>query len=184
MRALWAGETVTMRGHTTTRDARLYTRAVRPPLLFGAALSAETARRVGTWADGLITVAGPRQVMKDVVDAFRLTAGADKPMCLQVAVSFAPTDQEAIEAAFDEWRHCALDRDQLADLASPAAFDRATADSTIEQVLARVRASADIERQVGWLREDAALGFERIYLHNVARRHQQLFIDACAARLF
>jgi hypothetical protein len=33
------------------------------------------------------------------------------------------------------------------------------------------------------LREDAAMGFERIYLHNVARDHQERFIEAIAPEL-
>jgi coenzyme F420-dependent glucose-6-phosphate dehydrogenase len=183
MRALWAGETVTLRGHTITTDARLYSRAAQPPLVFGAALSAETARWVGTWADGLITVAGPRSGMKEVVDAFRETAGQAKPMCLQVALSFAPSDREATQAALDQWRHCGLDGDQLADLRTPAAFDAASAGVSADQVLSRVRVSADLERHKQWLREDMELGFDRIYLHNVAREHQDFFIDAAAGWL-
>src|SRR3712207_6868001 len=38
-------------------------------------------------------------------------------------------------------------------------------------------------RQLGWLEEDAAMGFDGVYLHNVAREHQEAFIDACAAHV-
>src|SRR5204862_140099 len=130
-----------------------------PPLLLGAALTAETARWVGAWADGLITVAGPRADMHAVVDAFREGGGATKPVFLQVTVSFAPTDNECVAAAYEQWRQCALTPAQLADLASPAAFDRACANASINDVLSHVRASADIQRHIGWLQEDAALGF-------------------------
>jgi coenzyme F420-dependent glucose-6-phosphate dehydrogenase len=178
MRALWAGDTVSLRGHTTTEDARLYSRPACPPPVLGAALSVETAQSVGRWADGLITVAGPRDAMRAVVDAFRSTAGDRKPMYLQVALSFAPTDREAAAIACEQWRHCGLDGDQLADLATPAAFDRACAAVTDAQVLSRIRASADIDRQVAWLDEDREMGFERAYLHNVAPRHVERLIDA------
>jgi hypothetical protein len=40
-----------------------------------------------------------------------------------------------------------------------------------------------VNRHVDWLHEDSALGFERIFLHNVAREHQERFIDACGTRL-
>jgi coenzyme F420-dependent glucose-6-phosphate dehydrogenase len=183
MRALWAGETVSMRGHTTTSSARLYSRPADPPLLLGAALTAETARWVATWADGLITVAGPRGNLRAVVDAFREGGGATKLVFLQVTVSFARTDDECVAAASEQWRHCALTAAQLADLATPAAFDHACAGVTIEDVLSRVRASADIRRQLAWLQEDAALGVDRIYLHNVARAHQARFIEACGTHL-
>jgi coenzyme F420-dependent glucose-6-phosphate dehydrogenase len=183
MRALWAGETVTLRGHTTTSAARLYSRPAAPPLLFGAALTAETARWVGSWADGLITVAGPRADMCAVVDAFRHGGGAMKPMVLQVTMSFARTDDECVAAAYDQWRQCALTPAQLADLDGPVAFDRACANVAIADVLSHVRASADIQRHIGWLADDAALGFDRIYLHNVASAYQERFIQACGTHL-
>jgi coenzyme F420-dependent glucose-6-phosphate dehydrogenase len=183
IRALWAGETVTTRGRVITQAARLYSRPARAPLLLGAALTAATARRVGSWADGLITVAGPRDRMRAVVDAFREGAGDDKPLFLQVTVSFARTYDEAASAAYHQWRHCAVTTAQLADLPSPAAFDRACIHVDRRDVLSKVRASSDIDRHVDWLREDCALGFERIYLHNVAWKHQERFIEACADRV-
>lgn len=183
IRALWAGETVSLRGHITVAGARLYSRPERPPLLLGAALTPETAKRVGQWGDGLITVAGSRDSMRAVVDAFREGGGASKPMFLQVTLSFAPTDDEAVDAAYDQWRHCAVSATQLADIATPADFDRASHGADPSSVLEKVRASADIEQHLAWLHEDASLGFDRIYLHNVARAHQELFIDACGTRL-
>jgi coenzyme F420-dependent glucose-6-phosphate dehydrogenase len=183
MRALWAGKTVSLRGITTTSDARLYSRPADPPLLLGAALTAETARWVGSWADGLVTVAGPPAHMRAVVDAFREGGGANKPLFLQVTLSFARTDEECVAAAFEQWRQCALTPAQLADLPSPAEFDRACANVPIGDVLSHVRASADIQQHIAWLREDAALGFDRIYLHNVSRAHQLHFIEACGTHL-
>ena len=183
IRALWAGETVTTRGSVVTETARLYSRPQHLPLLLGAALTAGTARWVGSWADGLITVAGPRDDMRRVVDAFRESAGDAKPMFLQATLSFARTDEEAAWAAHDQWRHCALPAAQLADLPSPAAFDRATADVDSHAVLSKVRVSSDIGRHLSWLQQDHDLGFERIYLHNVARDHHERFIEACAEQV-
>jgi coenzyme F420-dependent glucose-6-phosphate dehydrogenase len=182
IRALWAGETVSSAGHVTVRDARIYVRPSSAPLLIGAAISAETARWVGEWADGLITVARPREELRQVVDAFR-ESGGSKPMFLQVALSYAPTDEAATAAAMDQWRQAALSADQIADLASPAEFDDATRAVEPSKVLASVRTSSDIRRHLEWLREDAALGFDRVFVHNVARDHQERFIDECGRHL-
>jgi hypothetical protein len=138
---------------------------------------------VASWADGLITAAGPRDAMRAIVDAFREGGGDGKSMFLQATVSFAPSEEEAAAAAYDEWRQCALSPVELADLRSPAEFDTACADAPMTDVLARVRASGEIERHAEWLHEDLALGFDRIYLHNVARRHQEHFIEACGMHL-
>jgi probable non-F420 flavinoid oxidoreductase len=183
MRALWAGETASMRSHIVADEVRLHVRPPAPPLVVGAALTPETARWMGGWTDALVTVAQDRDTMRAVVDAFRTGGGASKPMFLQVALSYAPTDAEAAAAAFDQWRHCVLPSVQLAELPSPAAFDCACATASMDDVAARVRISADLARHAAWLQEDAAMGFERIYLHNVARDHQDAFIEQCATHL-
>jgi alkanesulfonate monooxygenase SsuD/methylene tetrahydromethanopterin reductase-like flavin-dependent oxidoreductase (luciferase family) len=149
----------------------------------GAALSPETARWVGSWADGLITVAGRRDDMRAVVDAFRESAGHNKPMFLQAAVWFAPTDEEAACAAHDQWRHCLLTATQLADLPSPSAIDEATADVAACGVMSKVRVSSNVHRHLEWFHQDRDMGFERIYMHNVARDYQEHFIEACANHL-
>ena len=94
------------------------------------------------------------------------------------------TSQEAAQAAaLDQWRHCAVSSEQLADLASPAAFDLACASASEAEVLRVVRASPDIDRHIAWLHDDAELGFDRIYLHNVARDHQAAFLHASGEHL-
>ena len=183
MRRLWAGETVSIDDHVRAAEARLYVQGIRPPVVVGAALTVETARWMGTWADALVTVPGPRDHMRAVVDGFRAAGGAAKPIFLQTAVSYAPTESAAAAAAHDQWRHCVLTSQQLSDLPTPLAFDRESASASVADVARRVRVSADIERHVAWLHEDAELGFERIYLHNVAREHQEAFIDVCGTRI-
>jgi alkanesulfonate monooxygenase SsuD/methylene tetrahydromethanopterin reductase-like flavin-dependent oxidoreductase (luciferase family) len=156
---------------------------MRPPLIFGAALTVDTARRAAGWADGLITVPGPRHTMRAIVEAFREGAGAARPIYLQVPLSFAPTEAEARAAAYDQWRQVVLSPEQLADLRSPEEFDAATAAVTADDVAAKMRVSADLLRHVAWLQEDAELGYEHIYLHNVAIAHQECFIEQMASAL-
>jgi probable non-F420 flavinoid oxidoreductase len=183
MRRLWAGATVTTSGHVTMQETRLYVRSPQPPLLVAAALTPATARWAATWADGLITVAGPRDGMRRVVDAFREGGGVGKPLFLQAALSYAPSEGQAIRAAHVEWRQAALDGEALANLTTPADFDAACEGASPADVVTRVRASADISQHLEWILEDCDLGFDRIYLHNVARAHQDEFIDLCGTRL-
>jgi probable non-F420 flavinoid oxidoreductase len=182
MRALWAGDTVTHRGLVTVKDARLYSRPSTPPLLAGAALTPETARWVGSWADALITVPGSRDAMRALRDAFRAGGGEGKPMWLQVALSMAATDDESARIACAHWRHAALSPPQLADLETPKRMEDASERIPPDVILRSVRASADVERQLAWLREDLEMGFARIYLHNVNPDHHRFF-EAFAGRL-
>lgn len=64
LRALWAGEQVNCDGLITIRNARLYTRSTRPPKLFGAATTAETATWIGRWADGLLTTGSEHEELR------------------------------------------------------------------------------------------------------------------------
>jgi probable non-F420 flavinoid oxidoreductase len=182
MRALWAGETVRVRGAARS-EARLYSKPTSPPPLFGAALTPETAYWMGSWADGLITAGGSAESASRLVDAFHQGGGAGKPVFLQVTVSFAPAQEEAEAAAYDQWRHCVLDARQLADLAAPRDFDRASARASRSDVLTLVHASCDIRSHVDALLELAAVGFDRIYVHNVARHYQRQFLDAISPHL-
>lgn len=183
MKALWAGQTVSMDGAVRVASARVYSTPSRAPLLIAAALTPATAQWAASWADGLITVAAEHETMNAIVDAFNGSGGEGKPLFLQVPLSYAPTDAEALHAAHDQWRHGVLPSHLLADLATPAAFDRASAHASPSDVSAIVRTSSNIEQHIDWLHRDLELGFERVYLHNVARAFQDHFIDACGSRL-
>ena len=124
-RALFAGETVTHRGRVTVVEAKLYSRPERNVPLIGAAVTEGTAAFVGTWADGLLTTAGGDvEMTRRVVASFREVAGDDKPIYLQHALSWAPTQDEAVAQALDQWGPVAAGGEVNWDLRRPADFDR------------------------------------------------------------
>lgn len=176
IRALWAGETVTHRGRFTVEDAVLYTQPETPPQVVGAAVTAETARWVAEWADALITVDRPVEQLREVVDAFRGGGGADKPMYLQLQLSFAPTEEEALRSAHAEWGTNILDSRVLTDLRMPRDFEAAARYVRPEDMHGPVRVSHEPAQHAAWIRETLDLGFERVYLHNV-HRDQRRFIE-------
>ena len=104
IRALLAGEEVSHDGLVRVNRARLWTLPTVSPPLLGAAVTEETARWVGGWADGLATIHRPPDRLRRVVNAFREGGGEGKPMVLQAHVSWAPTDEEALLIAHDQWR--------------------------------------------------------------------------------
>jgi probable non-F420 flavinoid oxidoreductase len=176
MRRLWAGETVTRRGLFTASEARLWTRPAEPPMLVGAAVTAATAGWIGGWADALITVVQPREQLRDVVDAFRRGGGEGKPMFLQVHLAYAPTDEEAREAAFRQWRQNTLPNTVMTELAHPAQIAAAAMHVTRDDLDAAVRVSSDLGRHVEWLRDDLSIGFNELFLHEVGPE-QERFVE-------
>jgi probable non-F420 flavinoid oxidoreductase len=177
MRALFAGETVTHDGLVRVDRAKLHTLPPEPPPLIGPAISVETARWAGEWADGLATVNQPRAKLEEMIDAFRSNGGEEKRLVLQVHLSWAPSEEDALRIAHDQWRTNVFPPPTCWDLELHEDFDRLARDVTPDQVRDTVLVSADLARHAGWLEELAALGFDEINLHHVGQ-DQSAFIDA------
>lgn len=182
MRRLWAGETVTHHGRIVVEDAKLYSRPKEAPLLLAAALSAETAASVASWADGLATVGGELEPVREVVDAFRANGGAGKPVFLQHVLSWAPTAAAAMTQAHQQWRQSVLGGAVLAELRTPAQFAAASARVTAEDVASQVRVSSDLAQHAAWLAEYGSLGVDAVYLMNTGK-NQEEFIEAFGRRV-
>ena len=156
--------------------ARVWSLPETPPLLVGAAVSAETARLVGTWADGLITVARPVHALRPVVDAFRRPAvtasrSPSRRICRGPTTRRRRSPSPTISGA----RGCS---DRISrNLELPNQFDDATRFVRPDDVCGPVMVAADPGRYVAWIHELMELEPESIYLHHVGT-DQDRFIDA------
>ncbi|MGP1359099.1 TIGR03885 family FMN-dependent LLM class oxidoreductase, partial [Roseicyclus sp.] len=148
MRALFAGETVSHSGLVTVDRAKLWTLPETPPPMIGAAVSVETARRVGGWADGLITVNQSQEHLARMIAAFRENGGAGKPLYLQVHVAYADDEETALDIAHDQWRSNVFAPPVCWDLELPAHFDEASRFVRREDMHGSVLVSSDPERFV------------------------------------
>jgi probable non-F420 flavinoid oxidoreductase len=176
IRALLAGEVVDHDGLVRVDRARLWTRPDSPPPVMGAAVTPETAGWVGSWADGLISIAQPHDVLRKVLSAFREGGGDHKPAALQVHLSWAPSEDEALRIAYDQWRTNVFGPPLCWDLATVDEFEEAARHVRPEDMRDAVLVSADTARHAEWLHGLAQLGFDQIYLHHVGRE-QRSFIE-------
>jgi probable non-F420 flavinoid oxidoreductase len=181
IRRLLRGETVTHEGLVRVREARLFSRPAEPPRIFIAAISEETAEWGGRWADGLVTVHGSADDLRRKVDAFRRHAG-DKPVFVQAAISYAPTDREALDGARRNWPLCNLTTEQLADLPTPQQMQRHCADITDAQLRGTFRISSSIDQHMEWIAGDLRAGAARVYLHHIGPDMER-FISAFGQRV-
>jgi probable non-F420 flavinoid oxidoreductase len=182
MRRLWAGETVTHRGCIVVEEAKLYTRTAKPPPLYGAALTAETAEWIGSWADGLITIGAPAAKLAEVLAAFRGGGGAGKPVKVQASLGWAPTKAEARDGAWSQWRGNVAGGDVLAILRTCADFEGAARFVTPDDVASCVPVSNDPLEHAERLQEYVDAGATDIYLFNVAPPQRE-FIEVFAERV-
>ena len=166
-------------------STRLWTMPEVPPEILVATAGPITARRAGRSADGLITVGAP---VEKIVGLFeRFDAGAREvgkdpsamPKVLQLHLSWAPTDEEALANAMTEWPNGGM-KFPKADIRSPFDFAQIAKLVRPEDFEGRIVISADPDRHRAEIQKFVDLGFDRIYLHNVGR-NQREWIDVFAA---
>lgn len=177
IKRLLAGEMVTHYGRVTVQEAQLYTRPAVQPLVIGAAVSQKTAEWMGSWADGVITVHRPIEDLKKVIKAFQDNGGKGKPMYLKVQLSYAPTEEEALKGAYDQWRTNVLSPEILDDLWQVKQFDAAAQFIRPEDLKSMVHISSDLQQHRDWIQQYVDLGFERIILHNVNKEQERFIRD-------
>jgi probable non-F420 flavinoid oxidoreductase len=178
IRRLHAGEEVTHHGLVTAERARLWDVPETKPALIAPAVGVETARRAAAWADGLVTVNQPAAKMQEMLAAYRDAGGRGKAV-LQVHLSWAPTEQDAVAIAMDQWRTNVFAPPIPWDLPTAAHFDGVSAGVNEDQVRAAVNVSAHLQEHAEWLASYLELGFEELYLHFVGQ-DQEPFIGAFA----
>ncbi|ASD22883.1 LLM class F420-dependent oxidoreductase [Cryobacterium sp. LW097] len=181
MRALLNGEEVSLDHHVSVDRARVWSRPDTPPPLVAAAVSAETAGWAASWADGLVTVAQPPEKLRRVLDAYEQAGGTGR-RALQIHLSWASTDAEALAIAHDQWRTNAFDPPVPWDIDTPENFDEISKHVAAEDLRASVLINSDLGWHADKLAELAGLGFDDIYLHHVGRK-QQRFLDAFGERV-
>ncbi|HYH71714.1 MAG TPA: TIGR03885 family FMN-dependent LLM class oxidoreductase [Nocardioides sp.] len=176
IRRLLDGEEVSHDGLVTVDRARLWDVPAVRPRLIGPAVSVGSAGRVAAWADGLVTINQPVDVLRDIVSAYR-DAGGRGRLSLQVHLSWAPTREEADAIAFDQWRSNVFTEPVNWDTETPQAFDVMAEHVGMDAVRGAVEVSHDLSWHRDRLAELAAVGFDDLYLHFVGQE-QAGFIDA------
>jgi probable non-F420 flavinoid oxidoreductase len=182
IRALLRGEEVDHDGLVRVDRARLWSLPAEPPALVGAAVSEQTAATVGRWADGFITINQPLDVLERVIGAFRDHGGADKPVYLQVHLSWAQDEDTALALAYDQWRSNVFSTELNWNLEMTAQFDAAAEKVRPDDVRGPVLVSADLDWHVEQLGRLLDLGVQGLYLHHVGQ-DQDAFIDTFAAEV-
>ena len=179
---LFTGNVVKHKGeYFTLESAKLYTRPEQPVPVYVATAGPINAKKTGKFADGIITVGaadekigmlwakfeeGAREVGKDPSAA---------PKMLQIHVSWARTDQEAIDQAVLEWPNGGMpfpkqdiknpeDFAAMAKMVGPADFKN------------RVLMTRDLGAHAAHIQHYLDMGFDEIHLHNVGR-NQAEFIE-------
>jgi coenzyme F420-dependent glucose-6-phosphate dehydrogenase len=161
---LWKGETITQDGYFRLRDCKLHTLADRRPPIWVSAFGPKAAEVAGRRGDGLWTLPDPEST-PEVIDAWR-EAGGDGEIVFQALVSWAPTDEEAVEQA-RKWKGAQPEDHFTADWHEPRKmYEHGEQETSDEEFAQNIIAASDPEEIVERLRELEKLGGTVITLQN------------------
>jgi coenzyme F420-dependent glucose-6-phosphate dehydrogenase len=179
---LFSGNVVRHRGdYFVLESAKLYTRPEHPVPIYVATAGPVNAKRTGRLCQGMITVGAADEKIGMLWERFAegaREAGKEPsgmPKLLQLHVSWAPTDEAAIEQAVREWPNGGMPFPKQ-DIKNPEDFAAMAKQVRPEDFRDRVLMSSDVGAHIRLIQHYVDMGFDEIHLHNVGR-NQAEFVD-------
>ena len=172
-RLLDGGQHVNFRGeHFDVEQARLWDLpARRVPI--GIAVSGQNSCALAGEHGDMMIATEPKPELGEMFDA---AGGAGKPRVGQIALSYDPDREAAIQRAHEQFRWFGLGWKVNADLPNPESFDAATAFVTPQAVADQLACGPDVEEHVEKIRPFLDAGFTEIALVQIGGEHQTPFI--------
>ena len=139
------------------------------------------AKRTGKFADGMITVGAADEkigMLWEKFDEGAREAGKDpigKPKLLQIHVSWATTDEEAVDNAVREWPNGGMPFPKQ-DIKNPEDFAAMAKLVKASDFTNRVLMTGDLEAHTKYIQHYIDMGFDEVHIHNVGR-NQAEFIE-------
>jgi coenzyme F420-dependent glucose-6-phosphate dehydrogenase len=175
IRKLFTGKDVKHEGKFFKLETtRLWTMPAEPPPILIATAGPITAKKTGISADGLITVGAPESKIEMIFEKCRegcREAGKDPAtfrFILQLHLSWADTDEEAMQNAMVEWPNGGM-KFPKQDIRSPLDFEQMAKLVRREDFEGRMLISSDPEQHRAYIQKFLDMGFQQVYLHNVGR---------------
>ena len=175
IRKLFSGKDVKHNGEYYRMETmRLWTMPEQPPPIYVATAGPITAEKTGRFCDGIITVGAPEEKIEGVFERFEKGARdegkdpATMPRILQLHLSWAETDEQAMQNAIAEWPNGGM-KFPKQDIRSPKDFEQMAKLVRAEDFEGRMLISSDLEAHRREIQKFLDLGFTKVYLHNVGR---------------
>ncbi len=180
---LFTGKVVRYDGeYIKLESAKLYTLPEKSPPIYVATSGPLMSERTGRLVDGIITVGAADEKIRMLLGRFEKgarEAGKDPskmPRIIQLHVSWAGSDDEAVEQAVREWPNGGMNFPKQ-DIRNPEDFAAMARLVRPENFKGRVLCSADLDVHCDHIQHFIDLGFTEVYVHNVGR-NQAEFIEA------
>lgn len=162
IRRLWSGGYQSYEGkHLRLEDARVFDLPDRLPLIAVAASGPASVKLAAECGDGLFAT----EPKSDLVDNYR-AAGGTGPRYAEVAVAWAPDEEQAVRAAWETSRWSVTGWKVMSELPNPVNFDAASRTVTDDDIRQQFAVGPDVERHVQAVRKYAEAGFDHLVLQN------------------
>ncbi len=173
--ALFDGEgTVNFRGrHFDVESAKLWDLPDRRVPIGVAVSGPDSCRLAGSKADLMVAV----EPKRELGEMFDEAGGAGKGRVGQIAVSYDPDRETAIQRAHEQFRWFGLGWKVNADLPNPDSFEGASQFVTEQQVAEQLACGPDVEEHVEKIRPFVDAGFTEIALVQIGAEAQEQFIS-------
>jgi len=194
MRALWAGDRVTIEGeYYQTRDASIYDRPEAPIPVYIAAGGPVVARYAGRVGDGFICTSGKgaelyTEKLIPAVKEGAQKAGRDYDAIdrmIEIKLSYDTDPDVALENT-RFWAPLALSPEQKHDITDPLEMEAAADALPIEKIASRWIVGSDPDQVVAGIKDYIDWGFTHLVFHAPGgdqRRFLELFERDLAPRL-
>ncbi|MCW2721354.1 TIGR03557 family F420-dependent LLM class oxidoreductase [Pseudonocardia sp.] len=179
IRELHTGREVSHHGrHYTVENARIYTRPEQPVPIYVSGLGPRAVRLAGQVGDGYCTV----RPDPDMVQLFRSSGGADKPVQGGVKVCWADSEEAGLATAHRLWANELLPGQLARILPRPQDFEQAAALVSKEAVGQRIVCGPDPERHRAAVRKYVDAGCDEVYVQQIGP-DQDAFFKAWADKV-
>lgn len=167
------GGRVNYRGrHFDVEQARLWDLPEqRVPI--GIAVSGPSSINLAATKGDLMIAVEPKG---ELVEGFESAGGQGKPKVGQIALSYDPDREVAVQRAHEQFRWFGLGWKVNADLPNPESFDAATAFVTPDQVAESLSCGPDVEEHVEKIRPFVEAGFTEVAIVQIGGDHQDAFL--------
>ena len=160
-RLLWSGDVCTHLGTYFELDhAKLYDLPdVQIPVVVGVS-GPESVRLAAEKADGIMAT----EPKAELVQGFRSRIDHAAPCYTEVALAYAPTEEEGLATARERFAFSALGWSVNSELPTPKAFEAATKFVRTNDLAETIAAGPDVDRHVAAVQKYVDAGFDHITL--------------------
>ena len=155
----------------TVEQARIFNMPDEAPPLVIAAGKPGSAELAGRIADGMISTAPER----DLVKQFEQAGGKRKPRYGQVTVCYAPSEDEAARTVRKCWPNAALDAPLMTDLPLPAHFEKVVELVEPGKITEDVILRPEPRKHIDAINKFVDAGFDHVYVHQIGPGQEQFF---------